>query len=563
MGRSLSLNLWRCSAAGGGASAVPENITLTWSGDTFDLTPQFAQDSTEFAASDILELRRSPSDATVLTYTSAQITINSIRPVVLSGDWDFSGDWTPGTWYTQLWLKRGASYIGKSNIETLSLTSVAPVLSLPTDTSTGATTASGTVSTTQYDGTLYAVVTTSATSPSAAQVKAGQNHLGAAAAATKSQAVTATGVQTISGGFTGLSASTTYYVHYMHENRWSQQSNVSSADGFTTSSLTPSLSSPTAALSGSTSASGSVSTTGTDGTLYAVITTSATPPSAAQVKAGQNHLGAAAVVAKSQAVTVIGAQAISGGFTGLSASTTYYAYYMHEAVGPYQSTVASAASFTTDPAANPSVYVGRHGRDAAGTATSTHSVDFGTINFQKTAVVAINLFSSTTGNIITGVTVAGNAATQVVQHNQGFSHTAIFRIDVTSGGTKSIVVTTSAIMYNIDVAVHILTDMNPVPTATDKHQMSYGTTRTLFNGSSGNGTGTQSLPSGGVMILSYSGRWPAAATFPPATTDADNLVGSSGAIQSAHGHHYGSDIDPVATAAANVEFSTVGAIWGP
>lgn len=550
--------------AGGGAAAVPENITATWDGDTLDLSPDFALDFTDIATYDVIEQWRSASsDMSGYEMGDAEATVDGFGGVTLSGPFGFADDLAPGTWYVQFWLLRGATYVGKSNIETLTLTSVAPVLSLPTDTSTGATTASGTVSTTQYDGTLYAVVTTSATSPSAAQVKAGQNHLGAAAAAAKSQAVSGSGVQTISGGFTGLSGSTAYYVHYMHENRWSQQSNVSSADGFTTSSSTPSLSSPTAALSGSTSASGSVSTTGTDGTLYAVITTSATPPSAAQVKAGQNHLGAAAVVAKSQAVTVIGAQAISGGFTGLSASTTYYAYYMHEAVGAYQSTVASASSFTTDPAANPSVAVGHHARDAGATKTSTHSVDFGTINFQKTAVIVVNLFAFTTSNTITGVTVDGNAATQVVQHYQGSSHTALFRIDVTSGGTKSIVVTTSVNIGNIDVAVHILTDMNPVPTATDKYQQAWGTTRTLFNGSSGNGTGTQAVPSGGVMILAAASQYNNAFTFPAATTDYDTFTGASGTIRSATGHHYGSDIDPVVTAAASCEYSACGAIWGP
>lgn len=110
----------------------------------------------------------------------------------------------------------------------------APTLSSPTDASTGSTTGSGSVSTDEGNGTLYWVVTQSATSPSAAQVKAGQDHTGSAADDSGSQAVSGTGVQNVSGGFTGLTASTGYFAHYMHEDAATNQSTVSSADGFTT-----------------------------------------------------------------------------------------------------------------------------------------------------------------------------------------------------------------------------------------------------------------------------------------------------------------------------------------
>ena len=437
--------------------AVPENVTLTWNGDTLDLTPDFALDSLEFAVNDVVEERRSPSDPTVTTYTSAQATIIAVDPgtgaITLDSTFDFGGDWATGTWYVQFWLTRASVEVGKSNIETITLTSVAPVLSLPTDASTGTTTASGTVSTTGTNGTLYAVITTSSTSPSAAQVKAGQNHLGASAVVAKSQAVTGSGVQTITGGFTGLTASTAYYAHYMHENTSSQQSIVSSADGF-----------------------------------------------------------------------------------------------------------------TTDTPAALHTYAGHHMRDAGVTTSSTHSVDFGTISSTKTAVLCINFFQTAAGNTITGVTVDTNGATLVVAHNPGggyFSKTAMYRIDVTSGGTKSIVVTSSGNIYNIDVVVHILSGVNNTPVGTDKDATGYGTTKVLFSGASGNGTGTQDIPTGGVMILSCASRYNNALTFPSATTDVDTWSGGSGTIQSASGHHTGSDLDPTVTAAANTEFAACGAIWGP
>ena len=438
----------------GGASAVPENITADWDDDTTDLTPDFALDSTEFAVNDVVEERRSPSDPTVTTYTSAQATIIAVDPgtgaITLDSTFDFGGDWAAGTWYVQFWLIRAAAEIGKSNISTLTLISTAPVLSLPTDTSTGTTTASGTVSTTGTDGDIYAVVTTSSTSPSETQIETGKDHTNASAAAAKSQPVTGSGVQTISGGFTGLTHSTAYYIHYVHKDAAAQYSNVSSADGFTTD--------------------------------------------------------------------------------------------------------APAALHT---------YAGHHMRDAGVTTSSTHSVDFGTISGTKTAVVCINYFQAVAGNLVTGVTVAGNSATSVVVHNQSASKTAIYRIDVTSGGTKSIVVTSSSPIYNIDVVVHILSGVNATPVGTDKDGTGYGTTKVLFSGASGNGTGTQDIPTGGVMILTCASQYNNALTFPSATTDVDTWSGGSGTIRSASGHHYGSDLDPTVTAAANTAFAACGAIWGP
>lgn len=89
---------------------------------------------------------------------------------------------------------------------------------------------SGSVSTDEGNGTLYAVATASATAPSAAQVKAGQDHTGAAALRVVSQAVSATGVQTIVSG--GVTAGTRY-MHYMHEDAATNQSSVSSSASFT------------------------------------------------------------------------------------------------------------------------------------------------------------------------------------------------------------------------------------------------------------------------------------------------------------------------------------------
>lgn len=108
----------------------------------------------------------------------------------------------------------------------------APTLSSPTGAANGNTAMTGSVSTNEGNGTLYWVVTTSSTSPSAAQVQAGNDHNGAAAPASGSQAVSATGTQNISDN--GLTAGTTYYVHYSHKDAANNSSTTSTSASFTT-----------------------------------------------------------------------------------------------------------------------------------------------------------------------------------------------------------------------------------------------------------------------------------------------------------------------------------------
>lgn len=117
---------------------------------------------------------------------------------------------------------------------TESTDTTAPILTSPTGTAGGATTASGTVSTDEAGGLLDAVVTTSSTTPSAAQIQAGQDHTGSAAVATDlDNAVAGTGSQSVS--FTGLTASTTYYVHYVQQDAAGNDATPVSSASFATS----------------------------------------------------------------------------------------------------------------------------------------------------------------------------------------------------------------------------------------------------------------------------------------------------------------------------------------
>ena len=141
----------------------------------------------------------------------------------------------------------------------------------------------------------------------------------------------------------------------------------------------PTLSNAAATATGETTASLAVDTDTGSGTLYWVVTTSATPPSAAQVKAGNDHTDSAAVDSGSQAVSGTGTQNVSGGATGLTAETAYHAYFMHEA-NSEQSNVATD-SFTTDASADLPVptYIGHIGATDGDATQGRTGINFGTV----------------------------------------------------------------------------------------------------------------------------------------------------------------------------------------
>jgi len=106
-----------------------------------------------------------------------------------------------------------------------------PTLSAPTDDAAGATTSLGTVQSDQASGTVYGVVTGSATTPTHAQIKAGQDDTGATAdSATSEPAVS--GANSLN--FAGLTPGDSYFTHFTQENSANDEAVPVSADGFTT-----------------------------------------------------------------------------------------------------------------------------------------------------------------------------------------------------------------------------------------------------------------------------------------------------------------------------------------
>lgn len=108
----------------------------------------------------------------------------------------------------------------------------------------------------------------------------------------------------------------------------------------------PTLTTPTAAVTSPTTATGSVTTTEA-GPAWAVMTTTATTPTAAQIKAGQNSAGAASPAAT--ATLVSGANSAAFSFTGLTPATGYYLHITQDdtATPANTATPVTAAMVTT------------------------------------------------------------------------------------------------------------------------------------------------------------------------------------------------------------------------
>ncbi len=101
-------------------------------------------------------------------------------------------------------------------------------------------------------------------------------------------------------------------------------------------STAPTLSSASGTQTGTTTANAAVTTAGdANGTLYVLVSTSATPPTAAAIKAS----------AFSQAITTTGAKVIA--YTGLTAATVYYFHFLHRDAAGNDSAILTSASFTT------------------------------------------------------------------------------------------------------------------------------------------------------------------------------------------------------------------------
>ena len=132
--------------------------------------------------------------------------------------------WASNTWDADAWAANTwADVAGDTTAP--SLTSPQASASTPTD-------AVGSVVSDEANGVLYWVCTESGTAPNVAQIQAGQDNGGSAATDAGSQAVTATGSQFVAAD--GLTAETTYYIHFQQQDAATNDSTVVSSASFDT-----------------------------------------------------------------------------------------------------------------------------------------------------------------------------------------------------------------------------------------------------------------------------------------------------------------------------------------
>lgn len=148
------------------------------------------------------------------------------------------------------------------------------------------------------------------------------------------------GLSALSDGVHSLTARHTKTVSAVnYTSAWSSALNV------TIDTTGATLSSPTGAQDGTidTQADLSVTTNEGSGTLYWIISTSATAPSVAQIQAGNDSSGSSAYKSGSAAVTSTGVKSVN--VSGM-ASNTYYAYFQQNDVAGNNSAVAASTSWT-------------------------------------------------------------------------------------------------------------------------------------------------------------------------------------------------------------------------
>lgn len=220
----------------------------------------------------------------------------------------------------------------------------------------------------------------------------------------------------------------------------------------------PTLTSPTAVQTGQTTGTIGVTTDQGNGTLFWVVTTSSTAPSVAQIKAGQDNSGAAAAASGSQAVSASGAQ--SHNVTGLSAGTTYNAFFVHTDAGSNNSNIPSGVNFTTASSATKNFIIALRSQAGSATQAQFTGINLGPASPDRLVGVCL---SHQKGSTLTSVTVDGTVTLTkdvgAIQDNNSFVYSGL----VPSGsGTHTIEVNNSAgaAFNNRDIAVFTFTGLN-------------------------------------------------------------------------------------------------------
>lgn len=281
-------------------------------------------------------------------------------------------------------------------------TSAGPSVSGTTDTGT---TLAATINET---GTGYYIVQASATAaPSVAQVLAGQDGTGAAAVTSGNAAMTAATSKNFS--ITGLTASTAYKVYFVAKDSTNNtQAAVSSVSVTTSADATPPSTGAHSVTNIAATTADFNATINEAGTGFYIVQAAATAaPSVAQIMAGQDGLGNAAVASGSSAMTASTQKTFN--ITGLTVGTSYKVYFVaKDAANNPQTAAVSDTLNTIASDTTPDAFdITDMANQALSTVVTTNAIIVAGINTSVTA-------STTVGTIVKNGSDTGSSSTTVV-----------------------------------------------------------------------------------------------------------------------------------------------------
>lgn len=156
------------------------------------------------------------------------------------------------------------------------------------------------------------------------------------------------------------------------------------------------------------------------------------------------------------------------------------------------------------------------GNDGSSYTFSGQSI--GTADADRTVVVAVGSRKAGAATTITGVTVGGNAATQLVQQSNTVTNTCVvglYAIDVASGTTADIVVTFGASMIRCGISVYRVLGISTTP-----HDTATSTSSPNLD------TSIDVTADGGIIGVAFGGSTGPLFTWSGITQDYDESVGA-------------------------------------
>lgn len=222
--------------------------------------------------------------------------------------------------------------------------SATPSLSSPTAGSVTEDSVTPSVTTDTANGVISCVVVPDGDSPSVAQIKAGEQSNGNPAIGAATVDVTTAGAYSL-GVIDGLDTATAYELFFVHTTNEDVDSS-SATVGFTTTASAPVLTSPAAGFLTEISVVPSVRTDTGNGTIYMVVVPDGDVPSAAQIKAGLQSNGLAAIGDESAEPSTSGLLTFTE-VSGLSPDTNYEIYFIQTSSVPLDSEVVTVGFSTT------------------------------------------------------------------------------------------------------------------------------------------------------------------------------------------------------------------------